>query len=74
MGYLLVESVHNIWFGTASTSPSHKTLFIGLGSMALGLIPMTYYWLKKTPYFEMVAKEDRHAAVIEIVKEIEEHL
>jgi amino acid transporter len=46
------------------------TKIVGLGSMALGLIPMTYYWLKKAPYFEMPTKEDRHA----ILQEIQQNL
>jgi amino acid transporter len=29
------------------------TKIVGLGSMAVGLIPMSWYWLKKAPYFEM---------------------
>jgi amino acid transporter len=41
------------------------TLWVGLGSMALGLIPMGYYWYKKNPYFEMPSKEDRHAVLEE---------
>jgi amino acid transporter len=41
------------------------TKIVGLGSMALGLIPMTWYWLKKSPYFEMPTKEDRHAVLLE---------
>jgi hypothetical protein len=38
--------------------------------MALGLIPMLYYWSKKNPYFEMPAKEDRHA----VIEEFEQNL
>ena len=43
----------------------------GLGSMALGVIPMCYYWfVVKAPYFKMAAKEDRHV----IIEEIEQNL
>lgn len=42
------------------------TKIVGLGSMAVGLIPMSWYWLKKAPYFEMPTKEDRHAILLEI--------
>jgi len=42
------------------------TKIVGLGSMAIGLIPMSWYWYKKAPYFEMPAKEDRHAILLEI--------
>jgi hypothetical protein len=38
--------------------------------MALGLIPMSYYWAKKNPYFEMPAKEDRVA----VLEEFEQNL
>jgi amino acid transporter len=41
------------------------TLWVGLGSMALGLIPMGYYWYKGNPYFDMPSKEDRHAVLQE---------
>ncbi len=49
------------------------TLWVGLGAMALGLIPMTIYWLKGNPYFTVPAKEDRHA-VLEEMAEIEQNL
>ena len=42
------------------------TKIVGLGSMALGLIPMAWYAFKKAPYFTMPAKEDRHAILMEI--------
>jgi amino acid transporter len=45
-------------------------LWVGLGAMALGLIPMFYYWSKKNPYYEMPSKEDRHA----VVEEFEQNL
>ncbi|NNN09440.1 MAG: APC family permease [Acidimicrobiaceae bacterium] len=42
------------------------TLWVGLGAMALGIIPMTYYWIKGNPYFDLPSKQDRHAAVEEL--------
>ena len=41
------------------------TLWVGLGAMALGLIPMTYYWVKGNPYFDLPTKEDRVAVIHE---------
>jgi amino acid transporter len=41
------------------------TLWVGLGAMALGLIPMSIYWIKGNPYFDMPSKEDRVAVLIE---------
>ena len=41
------------------------TKVVGLGSMALGLVPLAYYWLKGNPYFDMPTKEDRHAVLME---------
>ena len=38
--------------------------------MALGLIPMFYYWAKKNPYYEMPSKEDRSA----VLEEFEQNL
>jgi amino acid transporter len=35
------------------------TLIVGLGSMALGLIPMIIYWVKGRPYFKMPSPEER---------------
>ncbi len=46
------------------------TKIVGLGSMALGLIPMAYYWWKGAPYFELPTKEDRHA----VLREFEQNL
>ena len=46
------------------------TKVVGLGSMALGLIPMAYYAWKKAPYFDLPTKEDRHA----ILQEIQQNL
>jgi len=50
------------------------TLLVGLGSMALGLIPMFYFWfVVKAPYFKMAPKADRHV-VIEELDELEANL
>ena len=43
---------------------------VGLGTMAVGIIPMGWYAYKKAPYFKVAAKEDRHA----ILREIEQNL
>jgi hypothetical protein len=59
MGYMFYESIPGLW----DSNPA--TVYIGLGAMALGLIPMFYYWSKKVPYFKMAAKEDRHAVLME---------
>jgi amino acid transporter len=56
MGYLFVEAIPQL---------NAQTLWVGLGAMALGLIPMFYYWSQKNPYFKMAPKEDRHAVLLE---------
>jgi amino acid transporter len=60
MGYMFYESIPGLW----DSNPA--TVYIGLGAMALGLIPMSYYWSKKVPYFKMAPKEDRHAVLVEL--------
>jgi amino acid transporter len=49
------------------------TLWVGLGAMALGVIPMTYYWVKGNPYFALPSPQDRHA-VVEELEELEQNL
>ena len=49
------------------------TLWVGLGAMALGVFPMTYYWVKGNPYFTLPSPEDRHA-VVEELEELEQNL
>jgi amino acid transporter len=39
---------------------------VGLGSMALGIIPLAWYWYKGAPYFKMPDKIDRHAHLLEL--------
>jgi hypothetical protein len=56
MGYLFVEAIPGL---------NAPTLWVGLGAMALGLIPMFYYMSKKNPYFKMAPKEDRVAVLLE---------
>jgi hypothetical protein len=46
------------------------TKLVGLGAMALGLIPMAYYWIKGNPYFDLPSKEDRVA----VLEEFEQNL
>ena len=50
MGYLFVEAIPGL---------NGPTLGVGLGAMALGLIPMAYYWAKKKPYYTMATKAER---------------
>lgn len=64
MGYMFYESIPGLW----DSDPA--TVYIGLGAMALGLIPMFYYWSKHVPYFKMPEKEDRVA----IIQEFEQNL
>jgi hypothetical protein len=48
-------------------------LIVGLGSMALGLIPMAWYWYKGAPYFKIPDKVERHAQLL-VLEQIEELL
>jgi amino acid transporter len=59
MGYVLENQVNYL----RTSNP--KALWIGLGAMALGLIPLIYYWSRGNPYFKMPSKLDRHAQLIE---------
>ncbi|MGA7834288.1 MAG: APC family permease [Acidimicrobiales bacterium] len=61
MAYMFIKSVPN---------SNSATLWVGLGAMALGLIPMFYYWAKKNPYYEMPAKEDRVAVLEEFERNL----
>lgn len=62
MGYIFFQVIPSL---------DKTKLTVGLGAMALGLIPMCYYWfVVKAPYFKMAAKEDRHV----IIEELEQNL
>ena len=62
MGWVFVQVIPGL---------NAATLWVGLGAMALGLIPMLYFWfVVKAPYFQMAAKEDRHV----IIEELEQNL
>ncbi len=64
MAYVFVKEIPALWDSTPAA------IWFGLGAMALGLVPMTYYWIKHPPYFDMPAKEDRHA----VIEEFEQNL
>ncbi len=64
MSYLFIKSIPGL---------NRVELVVGLGSMALGLIPMAWYWYKGAPYFKMPDKVDRIAQELEL-KQIEELL
>jgi len=54
-----------VMFIKAIPGLNSTTLWVGLGAMALGLIPMSIYWIKGNPYFNMPSKEDRVAVLME---------
>jgi len=56
MGYVFINVIPGL---------NATTLVVGLGAMALGLIPLGYYWAKGNPYFKPATKEDRHAVLVE---------
>jgi amino acid transporter len=49
------------------------TIIVSMGAMALGLIPMFYYWAKGNPYYKRATKLERVAQIQEI-EEMEELL
>jgi amino acid transporter len=51
MAYTLVENL----FGSGSTLNA-ETKWIGIGALALGLIPMVWYAAKKVPYYDRRAR------------------
>jgi amino acid transporter len=57
-----------LWKDVPSLNTTTK--LVGIGAMVLGLIPMTWYAVKKNPYFKMPAKEDRVA----VIREFEQNL
>jgi len=42
---------------------SHLALWVGVGTVVAGVIPMTYYWIKGSDYFKTPTKEERHATL-----------
>jgi amino acid transporter len=64
MIYIFVEAIPGL---------NGVELVVGLGSMALGLIPMAWYWYKGAPYFKMPDKVERQAQLL-VLKQIEELL
>ena len=52
-------------FTRALPNLNTTTKVVGLGAVALGIIPMAYYWIKGSPYFIPPTKEDRHAVLME---------
>lgn len=62
MGFIFIKVVPSL---------NTTTKAIGLGAIALGLLPMMYFWfVAKSRYFEMPSKEDRHA----VLEEFEQNL
>jgi amino acid transporter len=59
MTYLFIKSIPGL---------NNIELVVGLGSMALGLIPMAWYWYKGAPYFKMPGKLDRVAQQLELTQ------
>jgi amino acid transporter len=64
MGYIFYNAIPGL---------NTTTLTVGLGAMALGLIPLIFYWIKGVPYFDTPTKLDRIAQLDEIY-ELEENL
>jgi amino acid transporter len=62
MMYVLVNQINSL------SSSNVTALYIGLGAMALGFIPLIWYWAKGNPYFKMPDKIDRHAQLIELAE------
>jgi hypothetical protein len=40
---------------------SKLALYVGVGTVALGIIPMAIFWSQGSSYFKMPTKEERHA-------------
>jgi len=67
MMYVFVNQINSL----SSSNP--KALWIGIGAMILGFVPLIWYWAKGNPYFKMPDKLDRHAQIIEL-KEMQQNL
>ena len=50
-----------VMFGESIPNLSPTADAVGLGALALGLIPMAYYWARRNPYFDRVRPEERLA-------------
>ncbi|MGC8473552.1 MAG: APC family permease, partial [Candidatus Dormibacteria bacterium] len=50
-----------VMFGESIPNLSPTADAVGLGALALGLIPMAYYWARRNPYFNRVLPEERLA-------------
>ena len=44
---------------------SHLALWVGVGTIALGVIPMSIYWMQGSSYFDPPTKEERSAVLWE---------
>jgi amino acid transporter len=64
MAYIFIKVIPSL---------NRTTLLVGLGAMALGLIPMAIYWMKGSAYFKMPSKLDRQAQLLEL-QEMEQNL
>ena len=40
---------------------SHLALWVGVGTVAIGVVPMTIYWSQGSAYFKRPTREERHA-------------
>jgi hypothetical protein len=40
---------------------SHLALWVGVGTVAIGVIPMAIYWSQGAAYFNKPTAEERHA-------------
>ena len=50
----LLGAVFMIWIfieAIATESVSGTSLWVGLGALAIGLVPMIWYWVKRVPYY-----------------------
>ncbi|MEI6476245.1 MAG: APC family permease [Actinomycetes bacterium] len=43
---------------------SHLALWVGVGTVAIGIIPMTIYWRQGAEYFNKPTAEERHAQLL----------
>jgi amino acid transporter len=50
-----------VMFAKVIPTLNATTLEVGLGALAIGLVPMTIYWVKRRPYFDRVTPAERLA-------------